>query len=132
MENSNLMRAALFAGVAYFLCMAAAHFTGLKWPILFVYFDTPFYAYQDRIISFAVLAYAGLFWVAAGHRPAVPVVLLVMAMTVLGLGSVNLSGALAEVLEPGQGTVVYWLQTGMIGFYLAVLATLYLRDGRVG
>ncbi len=59
--NSTLTRAALLAGVAYFCCMALAHFFGLKWPLLFVYYDTPFFAYQDKIISFAVTAYIGLF-----------------------------------------------------------------------
>lgn len=55
------LRLALWAGVASFCCMAVAHFFDLKYPILFVYFDVPFHAYQDKIISFAVVAYVCLF-----------------------------------------------------------------------
>jgi hypothetical protein len=60
MSNRNpspaLLRLALWAGAAYFCCMAVAHFFGLKYPLLFVYYDVPFFAYQDKIISFAVVA----------------------------------------------------------------------------
>ena len=43
--------------VVYFCCMAIAHFFGIKLPILFVYYDTPYYAYQDKIVAVAVVAY---------------------------------------------------------------------------
>jgi hypothetical protein len=60
--NSKPTKYAFLAGVAYFCCMAFAHFFGVKVPVLFVYYDTPFYAYQDKIISFAVCAYIALFY----------------------------------------------------------------------
>ena len=59
--KAQWLRYMLGVGVVYFCLMAAAHFVGLKYPLVFVYYDTPFYAYQDKIISFAVLAYASLF-----------------------------------------------------------------------
>lgn len=126
--NGTLLRYALLAGVAYFCCMAVAHFFGIKVPLLFVYYDTPFFAYQDKIISFAVLAYAGLFHAAAQHRPVVPTALAVLALTALGLASVNLSDALASVMTDGQSTTAYWLQTGLIAAYLVLLVILYRRD----
>ncbi|NET55958.1 MAG: hypothetical protein F6K47_07250 [Symploca sp. SIO2E6] len=49
----------------YFVCMAVAHFFSLKYPILFIYYNVPFYAYQDKIISFAVVAYVALFFEAS-------------------------------------------------------------------
>ena len=73
--NSTLLRYTLLAGVVYFCCMAAAHYFGIKQPLLFVYYDTPFYAYQDKIIAFAVVAYIALFYTAAQHRAAVPAAL---------------------------------------------------------
>jgi hypothetical protein len=118
------------AGVAYFLCMSAAHFFGIKLPVLFVYYDTPFYAYQDKIISFAVFAYIGLFYSAAQHRSVALNAIIVLAATVIGLSSVNLSSALALVLPDGQSTLLYWLQTGAIALYLFVLIILYVRDGK--
>ena len=128
--NSQLTKYAFLAGVAYFCCMATAHFFGLKIPILFVYYDTPFYAYQDKIISFAVCAYIALFYSASQHRSVAFNAIIVLAITVLGLSSVNLSSALASVLQEGQSTMPYWLQTGAIGFYLVVLLTLYIKDGK--
>ena len=129
--NSSLTKTAFLLGAAYFCCMAVAHFLGIKVPLLFVYYDTPFYAYQDKIISFAVCAYIALFYSASQHRAVALNAIIVLAITVLGLSSVNLSSALAMVLEDGQSTLPYWLQTGAIFVYLLVLVVLYRRDGRV-
>ena len=128
--NSQLTKYAFLAGAAFFCCMATAHFFSIKVPILFVYYDTPFYAYQDKIISFAVCAYIALFYSASQHRAVAPNAIIVLAITVLGLSYVNTSDALATVLPEGQSTVPYWLQTGAIAFYLAVLLALYFKDGK--
>ena len=127
--KAQWLRYMLGVGVVYFCLMAAAHFMGLKYPLLFVYYDTPFYAYQDKIISFSVVTYACLFYVAARQREAVPAALVSIWVTVLGLSSVNLSSALASVLQ-GQGTLVYWLQTGALAGYALVLTVLYRLEGR--
>jgi hypothetical protein len=100
--------------VAYFIAMSIAHFFGIKLPILFVYYDTPFHAYQDKIISFAVISYVGLFYAASRNIEIVPIALAVLFVTVLGLISVNMSDALASVLTEGQPTWPYWAQTGML------------------
>ncbi|TNF98960.1 MAG: hypothetical protein EP297_06820 [Gammaproteobacteria bacterium] len=126
--NSPYLKYALLAGMGYFCCMAVAHYFGIKQPMLFVYYDTPFYAYQDKIISFAVVSYIALFYSAAQHRAVVPAALIVLAVTIAGLASVNLSDALASVLEDGQSTLPYWIQTGIITSYFAVLLALYLHD----
>jgi hypothetical protein len=125
------LRIALWAGVAYFCCMAAAHFFGLKVPLLFVYYDVPFHAYQDKIISFAVVAYVCLFATAARHRVAVPAALVALGVTVLGLGAVNVSDALRAVLD-GRSTRAYWLQTGLIAGYFLALLGLHLATDRRG
>jgi hypothetical protein len=88
--NSSFTRYAFGAGAVYFLCMAVAHYFGIK----------------------------------------VPVAIIVLAITVLGLISVNTSNALSSVLEEGQSTMPYWLQTGFIGLYVIVLVTAYRKDGR--
>ena len=126
--NSPLLKYSLMAGVIYFTCMALAHYFGIKQPLLFVYYDTPFYAYQDKIIAFAVMAYVALFYSAANQRTVVPAALVVLAITVLGLASINVSDALATVLQEGQSTTPYWIQTGLIAVYFIVLLVLYLRD----
>lgn len=128
--NSQLTKYAFLSGAAYFSCMAIAHFFSFKVPILFVYYDTPFYAYQDKIISFAVCAYIALFYSASQDRTVALNAIIVLAITVLGLCSVNLSNALESVLTEGQSTLPYWLQTGAIAFYLTMLVLLYRKDGK--
>ncbi len=128
--NSQLTKYAFLSGAAYFCCMAVAHFFSFKVPVLFVYYDTPFHAYQDKIISFAVCAYIALFYSASQHRAVALNAIIVLAITVLGLSAVNSSNALASVLQEGQSTVPYWLQTGAIAIYLSVLLILYIRDGK--
>ena len=119
-------------GVVYFCCMAVAHYFGVKQPLLFVYYDTPFYAYQDKIISFAVVAYIALFYTAAKHRVAVPAALVVLLVTVAGLASINISEALLSVLKEGQSTTPYWIQTGLIAVYFVWLLVLYIKDRKPG
>jgi hypothetical protein len=128
--NSRLTQYAFLAGAVYFCCMAIAHFFSIKVPVLFVYYDTPFYAYQDKIISFAVVAYIALFYSASRHRSVALNAIVVLAITVLGLGAVNLSGDLGSVLQEGQSTIPYWVQTVAIACYLLVLLVLYVRDGK--
>lgn len=126
--NSPLLKYGLLAGAAYFCCMAVAHYFGIKLPLLFIYYDTPFYAYQDKIISFAVVSYIALFYSAARHRVMVPATLIVLGVTILGLASVNMSDALASVLKEGQSTMPYWIQTALIAGYFILLLVLYLQD----
>lgn len=128
--NSSLTRYAFLAGAGYFVCMAIAHFFSFKVPILFIYYDTPFYAYQDKIISFAVCAYIGLFYSASRHREVALTAIVVLALTVAGLSAVNLSDDLAAVLGEGQSTLPYWLQTVVIAIYWIVMVFLYQKDGK--
>ena len=129
--NSKLTRTAFLTGAVYFVCMALAHFFGLKVPVLFVYYDVPYYAYQDKIISFAVCAYVALFHAASEHRSLALHAIIVLGVTVLGLSAVNLSEALTSVMREGQSTLPYWIQTVAIACYLLLLLVLYIKDGKV-
>jgi len=129
-ENSPLTRYAFLTGSVFFCCMAIAHYFEIKVPVLFVYFDTPYYAYQDKIISLAVCAYVGLFYTASQVRSAASVAIVVLAVTVLGLVSVNRSSDLSSVLHEGQSTMPYWLQTGAFGVYVITLMAFYWKDSR--
>lgn len=128
--SNRILSGLLWAGVAYFVCMAVAHFFGVKIPVLFVYYDTPFYAYQDKIIAFAVVAYVCLFVTAARMPQAAPAALAAIWITVLGLASVNLSEALRAVLKGGS-TAAYWAQTAALAGYAAALTLAWLKARRV-
>jgi hypothetical protein len=124
MTADVLLHASLLACAAYFVCMCLAHFVGFKVPILFVYWNVPSHHYQDMIISFCALTYAVLFAGAAAIPAAVPVALIALAGTVLGLSAVNLSKDLRAKIQGGS-TAAYWAQTGMIAGLLAWLVVLY-------
>ena len=128
--NSKLLKFSLLFGCLYFVCMSVAHFFGIKVPILFVYFDTEYFAYQDKIISFAVTAYIALFYLASKDRKNVPVALIVLGITTLGLTSINLSPQLKVAMTSGQTLLPYWLETAFIASYLVVLTVLYKLDGK--
>lgn len=127
MAPSPLLRSLLLVCVAFFVCMGLAHFFSFKLPVLFVYWDTPFYAYQDKIIAFTLITYAALFLAASRHRIVVPYALVSIWGTVFGLCLVNVSDALAEVLN-GGGVGAYWLITAALGGLAVVLTGLWLRE----
>ena len=129
MNSSKLLDWGLWACVAYFCCMAIAHFFGIKMPVLFVYYDTPFFAYQDKIISFAVVAYIALFYSAARVREVVPAALVTLWLTAVGPAHVNLSDALGG-LEGEKSMAAYWAQTAFIGGIAMCLTALYIKANR--
>jgi hypothetical protein len=129
-QPTGLLSLALYANVGYFVAMSAAHWLGFKVPVLFIYFDTPFHAYQDKIISFCAGTYAILNLAAARHRVVVPYVIASLALTTAGLGAINASGDLRKVLPVGASTNAYWLQTGLIGALTGTLAMLYAAPSK--
>jgi hypothetical protein len=127
-ENSSILKYSFFAGCAYFFCIAFAHFFGLKIPGLYFYYDGPFYEYRDKLISFTIVAYIGIFYLAAKNRSAVPTALIILSCTVFGLGFINFSQSLRSVLQTGQSTYPYWAHTGILSVYLLFLTIIYVRD----
>ena len=126
--NSLPLRCSLLIGVAYFCCMSVAHFFGLKQPMLFVYYDTPFYAYQDKIISFCAFAYAMFAFAALRARAAVVPFIIAMVGVVVGLSLVNLSPSLREVIGDDASTVMYWAQTALLALIILGLVLLFNKS----
>lgn len=122
---SGLLFFALNANVAYFVAMSVAHWIGYKVPVLFIYYDTPFHAYQDKIIAFCAATYAIFCFAASRHRAVVPFVIASLAVTTAGLSAINASDELRSVLPKGASTNAYWAQTGMIGALTVAIALLY-------
>jgi len=65
MNHKQILKFLLYAGALYFFGVAAVHSIGLKIPGLFVYFNVPSYAYQDRIISFLAFGWSMFFYLTA-------------------------------------------------------------------
>ena len=119
----NVLQASLAVCTVYFICMSAAHFFSVKYPILFIYWDTPFYAYQDKIISFCAALYAALFYEAfADPEHLSGLAARSMLITTIGLSLVNISDELNQVLDPTKNNIMfYWAQTvfiSLIGLWL--------------
>ena len=122
---SGLLLAVLYANVAYFFAMSVAHWVGFKVPVLFIYYDVPFYAYQDKIISFCAATYALLNFAAVCNHSVVPFVIASLVLTTAGLSAINASDDLQQALPHQAPTTAYWMQTAMIGVLTAVIAILY-------
>lgn len=87
------LRWSLWAGVAYFALVALAHGAQVKLPVLFIYFDVPSHAYQDRIIGLLAFGWSAFFATAArdpqAARPLIAAILVAGAAAVIGLAGIN-------------------------------------------
>lgn len=123
-KNDLILRYSLLACTAYFLVMAAAHVTGFKVPVLFVYFDVPSHQYQDTIISFCCVGWAGFSYAAANNRGTLAPFLLTFSGVVIGLSYINLTTDF-QTLKSGLTTTPYWVQTGILSGLVAWLIVFY-------
>ena len=126
-RNEVILKYSLLAGTVYFVCMCVAHFLSFKVPLLFIYYDVPSTHYQNQIISFSVLAFVALSYSASQNRSVVPSFLLSMFGVVFGLSYINGSNSLSSVMIEGTSTTPYWLQTGLIAFYVVWLVVFYFK-----
>ncbi|MCP4417490.1 MAG: hypothetical protein GY805_12770 [Chloroflexi bacterium] len=130
-KNSRILKWSLLTGALYFLAVAAVHMLGIKVPMLFVYFNVPSYAYQDRIISF--LAFGWSVFLFTAFRDPVKNVDLVKAILLAGAGAIVSLGIIntttdfqAMSAEINVGT--FWLETAVLLFYLLWLIVFFLRS----
>ncbi len=119
----------LFAGAAYFLGIAIVHMIGVKIPFLFIYFNVPSYAYQDRIISFFAFGWS-VFLYTAARKPSDQLPLLSGIITsgvvaIIALSIIN-SQTNFDELDPSINPWIFWLETGLLLIYL--LAIIGLRN----
>ena len=121
----------LYALSGYFFAVAAVHLFGVKIPLLFVYFNVPSYAYQDRIISFLALGW-GVFILTAAQNIAaskgfVRALIIAGLLAVIWL-SINNSVTDFAAIAPGLTRCAYWLQTGGLGVVVGWLYWLYKKS----
>ncbi len=131
--NARILKWSLLAGSLYFFCVACTHMIGAKLPILFVYFDVPSYAYQDRIISFLAFGWA-VFLFTAGRDPLVQpalvkAILAAGAAAVCGLSIINLTTDF-HALDPQIDARIFWLETAGLSLYWLWLVAFHFRSAR--
>lgn len=120
------LKISLIGGALYFTAIAMVHMVGLKVPGLYIYFNTPSFLYQDRIIGLLVFGWACFFWMISQQLHLARNVLLPLFVALCVLVLINVStdfdGAAREV-----GTWPYWLIWSGMCIYAFVLLLLVRR-----
>jgi len=129
----RILKWSLFAGALYFFSVSIAHLLGLKIPVLFIYFNVPSYAYQDRIISFLAFGWAVFFFTAftdpQKNSALVKAILVAGAGALIGVGFIN-STTDFQALDPAINVVVFWLEAAGLFVYWLWLVVFHFWSGK--
>ncbi len=128
MQENNLairlLKWSLMALAGYFTLVALAHMSGIKIPLLFVYFNVPSNPYQDKIIAFMTFGWAIFFFTTARnplrHMHFVGAAIFAGACAVAALAFINLSADFAA-LSPDIETWPFWLETLLLALIVVWL-----------
>ncbi len=131
-QKDERLKFLLHTGALYFLGVAVVHSLGVKVPGLFVYFNVPSYAYQDRIISFLAFGWSGLFYLTSRKLDSdlIKYILVIGLIAILALlvnTLITNFEALAPNIQPWRfliiilGLFLYWLS--LVVFSRHLLAT---------
>ena len=127
----NLLKWSLFGGSIYFLLVAIAHFSGIKIPGLYIYFDIPSYTYQDRIIAFlsfgwCMFLFSGFQLVRSGNTRQVRYLLLAGILAIISLLLINNSSEI-KIIAPVKSRWIFMLETMLLFLYTLWLVMLYVK-----
>ncbi len=118
--NYRILKWSLFAGALYFFSVSIAHMLGFKVPVLFIYFNVPSHAYQDRIISFLAFGWAVFFFTAftnpQKNSTLVKAILVAGAGALIGVAMIN-STTDFQALDPAINVTVFWLEAAGLFVY---------------
>ncbi len=133
--SQKILKRSLLIGAIYFFLVSAAHMFNIKVPMLFIYFNMPSYAYQDKIISFlafgwAMFLYAGFRSVNKNIMEPVKYILFAGAVGIVNLSIVNIStdfNNFSKDIKP----FIFWVETFFLSGYLILLTVLYYSAKKV-
>ena len=132
MKNPEInLKWSLFAGSIYFLLVAIAHFSGIKIPGLYIYFDIPSHVYQDRIIAllsfgWCMFLYSGYQLLRIGYTRTVRYILLAGILAIISLLLINNSSEIGQI-APVKSRWIYMLETMLFFLYTLWLFILYVK-----
>lgn len=130
-KDAAILKWSLIAGSIYFACIALAHAVGLKIPGLFIYFDVPSHAYQDRIIAFLAFGWATFFYIASADPVFSPLpvkaILVSGTVAILGLSGINAASDFHS-FSPTISVEPFWGQTVLLAGYVIWLLVFYRRS----
>jgi hypothetical protein len=126
--HNQILKWSLFAGALYFLSISVVHMLGIKVPMLFIYFNVPSNAYQDRIISFLAFGWAVFLFTAFANpqkqSALVKAILIAGAGALIGLCINNLFTDF-QSFSSDINVNVFWLETTGIFIYWLWLVVFY-------
>lgn len=129
--NFKILKWSLLAGALYFFSVSVVHMLGVKVPVLFIYFNVPSYAYQDRIISFLTFGWAVFFFTAftdpQKNSALVRAILVAGAGALIGLGIIN-STTDFHALDSAINSSVFWLEAAGLFIYWLWLVVFHFRS----
>jgi len=118
MNNIKILKALLFIGAAYFFMVGCAHFMEWKIPGLYVYFNVPSLAYQDKIISLLAFGWAGFFYASflSPTKNLIKSILFIGALAIILLTVINVTTdfkSLGRAIDPRW----FHLETAVLFLY---------------
>lgn len=127
-RNTLILKWLLLAGALYFLAVSIAHMLAIKVPLLFVYYNVPSHAYQDRIISFLSFGWAIFLFTASldplKNRDLVKAILIAGIGAIFGLHVINTVTDF-HALSPDIHPRVFRLESLGLSVYVAALIIFY-------
>lgn len=129
-KSSEILRISILAGSIYFSLVALAHLSGFKIPGLFIYFELPSYAFQDKIIALFALGWAMFFYTA--YKDPFKYIGLVKAIIIAGaaaifiLCDINLSTNFSS-FDKSTSINIIWLQVALLFVYWLWLVAFYFK-----
>jgi hypothetical protein len=123
-----ILKWSLFLGGVYFILISIVHIFGIKIPGLYIYFNLPSYAYQDKIVSFLAIGW-GIFFIQVSRNPTkyidlVKSILFAGLAAISGLIFINLSTNFDD-LSQNLNVLYYWIQLFILCLYLLWLFIFY-------
>lgn len=130
-RDINILKGLLFTGSLYFFLVSIAHLVGLKVPILFIYYNVPSYAYQDKIISFLAFGWS-IFLFTTFSNPLknkllIRAILIAGAGAIIGLELINTYTDF-ESMATGINGNIFRLETLGLATYLTLLVIFYNKS----
>lgn len=123
LSQYQILNLLLYAGAVYFFSVALVHSTGLKIPGLYVYYNVPSYAYQDRIISFLAFGWGGFFLLAAKKMDE-DLIKLIVYIGMIAVIALVLNTIITDFkqLAPAVGVSDFkWIIGGLIFYWLGLV-----------
>ena len=130
-RDINILKGLLLACSLYFFLVSVAHLIGLKVPILFIYYNVPSYAYQDKIISFLAFGWSVFIFTAflnpIKNSLLIRAILIAGAGAIIGLEFINTYTDF-ESFNNGNNRNIFRLETLGLATYLTLLVIFYNKS----